>query len=309
MAEEDKKEEEIGSFYMGRRPPQPPKRILPPGVLTLFALAALGGIIWYAYPRGAERYTNLDVPVVKADTAPIKEKPASPGGMEVSHQDSTAFDPLQKNGAAEAEKLTPAPEQPMDKSEAIKPIASSPNLPPKLDMQVKPAANGAEEIIPKAAEVKPAPVAQPPIAQSVAAQPPVVKPTPKPEPVKMADAAPTQQPQPEAKPKSLTKKETPKKETAKEAKPREEKATAGTQYEVQLGSYREQDEAKKDWQRLQKKYGGQLSGLKMRLVKADIPGKGVYYRMRAGVVSKDKAHDICDALKDAHGVGCILAKR
>src|SRR4051812_9871741 len=117
MAEEEKKEEEnIGSFYIGRTRPAPvPKRLLPPGALTLFALAMLGGIIWYAYPRGAERYTNLDVPVVKADTAPIKEKPESPGGMEVSHQDSTAFDPLQKNASAEVEKLTPAPEQPMDK--------------------------------------------------------------------------------------------------------------------------------------------------------------------------------------------------
>jgi hypothetical protein len=139
---EAKKDEEIGSFYMGRmRPPPEPKRLLPPGVLTLFALAALGGIIWYAYPRGAEKYTNVDVPMVKADTAPIKAKPASPGGMEVSHQDSTVFDPLQKNGGNEVEKIMPTPEQPLDKNQAIKaeeikPIASSPALPPKLNMQV-----------------------------------------------------------------------------------------------------------------------------------------------------------------------------
>ena len=325
MAEEEKKEEEIGSFYMGRRPPPPPKRLLPPGVLTVFALAALGGIIWYAYPRGAERYTNLDVPVVKADTAPIKEKPATPGGMEVSHQDSTAFDPLQKNASAEVEKLTPAPEQPMDKSEAIKPIASSPSLPPKLDMQVKKTANGAEVIIPKAMEVNPAPVAKPPVMQPsapqpVAAQPPVTKPTPKPaEPVKMASAAPQPQaehetaarPDPELidKPQPTAKKETTKKEAAKKEKSKNEKMVSGGDYEVQLGSYRETTDAKKDWSRLQKKYAVQLGSLKMRLVKVDIPDKGVYYRMRAGTVSKDKAHEICDALKGSHGVGCILAKR
>ena len=342
MADEDinkteKKEEEIGSFYMGRmRPPPLPKRFLPPGVLTLFALAALGGIIWYAYPRGTERYTNLDVPVVKADTAPIKEKPENPGGMEVSHQDSTVFDPLQKNGGAEVEKIMPTPEQPMDKeqalkSEEIKPIATSPNVPPKLDMQVKQTAGGAEEIIPAAPEAKPPVEAA---APAPAAHTPAVTPAPKPEPQKVAAAEPT--PRPEAKPEmkveakqeeekpkleakkeqvkkepakiAIVKKEPVKKETAKD-KPKEEKVAAGAEYEVQLGSYREPADAKKDWSRLEKKYATQLSGLKMRLVKADIPGKGIYYRMRAGVISKDKAHSICDALRSAHGVGCILAKK
>ena len=332
----DKKEEEIGSFYMGRmRPPPLPKRFLPPGVLTLFALAALGGIVWYAYPRGTERYTNLDVPVVKADTAPIKEKPENPGGMEVSHQDSTVFDPLQKNGTAEVEKIMPTPEQPMDKeqalkSEEIKPVAASPNVPPKLDMQVKQTAGGAEEIIPAAPEAKP------PVESKA-----VVTPTPKPEPAKTVAAEPTPRPEvkPETKPKTeaaksvseakkepvkteSVKKEPAKKESAKKEpakkeaakdKPKVEskgdKVVPGAEYEVQLGSYRDQADAKKDWARLEKKYATQLSGLKMRLVKADIPGKGIYYRMRAGVISKDKAHAICDALKTARGVGCILAKR
>jgi len=301
MADEEVKpgkgEENIGSFYMGRRPPQPPKRLLPPGVLTVFALAALGGIIWYAYPRGAERYTNLDVPVVKADTAPIKEKPASPGGMEVSHQDSTVFDPLQKNGNAEVEKLTPSPEQPLDKDQAIKdevikPIATSPNAPPQL--QINQAANGAEEIIPKAPDAKPPVMVQTP--------PPTPAPVTTPAPAPMAASTP----KPEAKP--VPKVAAPKEDTSDEAE--DIKADTGpANYEVQLGSYRETDEAKKDWNRLQKKFADQLAGLKMRLVKADIPGKGTYYRLRAGVISKDKAHEICDALKEEHGVGCILAKK
>lgn len=337
MAEEEtKKEEEIGSFYMGRRPPQPPRRLLPPGVLTVLALVALGGIIWYAYPRGAERYTNLDVPVVKADTAPIKEKPANPGGMEISHQDSTVFDPLQKSGnGAKVEKLAPAPEQPMDKNQAIKaedqikPIAASPNLPPKLDMQVKQTADGAEVIIPAA------PAAKPPVMARMAAPPPAavsaVPRTPTPAaslaPVKMAAAAPRPQPKlqllpqsaakpqaaapvakPVAKPVPAVKKEAPKKEAAQQ-KPKTEKVAAGGDYEVQLGSYRETADAKKDWPRLQKKYAAQLAGLKMRLVKADIPGKGIYYRMHAGTISKDRAHEICDALKATHGEGCFVEKR
>jgi len=277
----DEKEENIGSFYMGRvRPPPEPKRSLPPGVLTVIALAALGGIIWYAYPRGAEKYTNVDVPLVKADTAPIKAVPANPGGMEVSHQDSTAFDPLQKNGGQEVEKLMPTPEQPLDKDQAIKeedvkPVASSPALPPKLDMQMKETGNGTEEIVPKAEPVKTEPA--------------------KTAPVKTASAAPP------AKAEADSQDEADDQATDKPA-------AADTQYEVQLGSYHEMTDAKKDWDHFQKKYPPYFSKLKMRLVKVDIPAKGTYYRLQAGVVSKDRAHAICDALK-ADKKGCILAKK
>ena len=327
MADEEKKDEEnIGSFYMGRvRPPPEPRRFLPPGVLTIIALAALGGIVWYAYPRGAEKYTKVDVPLVKADTAPIKAAPANPGGMEVRHQDSTVFDPLQKNGGAEVEKIMPTPEQPMDKDQAIKaeeikPIAASPTLPPKLDMQVKDAGNGTEKIEPKAEEVKPPPVAVPPVmepAKVAAAVPPpkveVVKPVPRKEeePAKdYTDYLNADEPadKPAAKPAEVP--------VAKAKAAPAAKTTAATtssspdtKYEIQLGSYREEADGKRDWVRLQKKYADHLGKLKMRLVKADIPGKGTYYRLRAGTVSKDKAHAICDALKADHGVGCILAKQ
>jgi hypothetical protein len=294
MADEKKDDENIGSFYMGRMRPRPePKRLLPPGALTLIALAALGGIIWYAYPRGAEKYTNVDVPLVKADTAPIKAAPANPGGMEVRHQDSTVFDPLQKNPGAEVEKLAPTPEEPMDREQAIKdleaklPVVAPSTVPPPLNPPVKDANNGAEKIMPKAEDVSPPPVAVPP-------QPAVVK---------IASAAPP--------PEAEVKKEQPQEDDATDEatdKPAAAPAASGAKYEVQLGSYRETADAKKDWDRFQKKYAGYLGKLKMRLVKADIPGKGTYYRLRAGTISKDRAHEICDALKSDHGVGCILAK-
>lgn len=137
-----KEDENLGSFYMGRTRAAPqPKRLLPPGLLTAIALFVFAGILWYAYPRGAEKYSNIDVPIVKADTAPVKEEPVDPGGMEVMHQDSTVFDTLQKNTAASVENLMPAQEEPIDKEAAIQ----SPPTP----------------TLPAANEVKPA-VAQPP---------------------------------------------------------------------------------------------------------------------------------------------------
>jgi len=115
MSDMDKKKDDnLGSFYMGRMRSLPqPKRQLPPGLLTAVALFVLVGILWYAYPRGAEKYTSMDVPVVKADTSPIRAQPENPGGIEVLHQDSTAFDSLAKKAPRAVEKLRPASEEPL----------------------------------------------------------------------------------------------------------------------------------------------------------------------------------------------------
>ncbi|MBI3441487.1 MAG: arginine--tRNA ligase [Proteobacteria bacterium] len=115
------------------------------------ALVVFAGILWYAYPRGAEKYSDMDVPVVKADTSPVKTVPADPGGMEVPHQDSTVFDPLQKNPAAEIEKLLPAQEEPINKDVDIKPAKPGLKSPTK---DVKSSPDKVE--VPKVVVAKPA---------------------------------------------------------------------------------------------------------------------------------------------------------
>jgi hypothetical protein len=119
----DRKEDDnLGSFYMGRmRPPPEPDRKLPRGFLTAVTVLAFLGIIWYAYPQGQEKYTDVDVPVVTADTEPYKTKPQDPGGMEVRHQDSTVFDSLGK----------PSPELEGKKAKL--------NLEPQMKAEPKPA--------------------------------------------------------------------------------------------------------------------------------------------------------------------------
>lgn len=263
---DQKNDDNIGSFYMGRtRTPPAPKRKLPTGLLTGVALFALAAVIWYAYPRGAEKYTDIDVPVVKADTAPIKAEPTEPGGMEVPHQDSTVFDPLEKKSGDEVEKLLPTPEEPMDKSQAIQTTESdkpevTAKMAPKmdLDLEMKDAKSGTEKVVAKAPVSAPA-----------------------------AEAAP-------------------KKEVKKtESKPA---ATAEGALYIQLGSYRDTAGAKKDWERLQKKFPALLGKLSMKTEKTDIPGKGIYYRLQAGKVMETRAKEICTELKAANAGGCIVVK-
>jgi len=275
-------DDNIGSFYMGRTESSAePKRLLPPGMLTTIALLALLGIIWYAYPRG--EYTDVDVPVVKADTAPIKAEPTEPGGMEVRHQDSTVFEPLEKNAAGEVERLLPAPEEPVNKEQAINAAAGEkPDMPateePKLnlDLQMKDAGDGVEKIVPVQAELPPELVtpAEPQVA-----------------------AAPTE------------KVETPKSEpTAETVKPPAAPEVSGT-YKVQLGSYREVEGAKKDWAKLKKKYPALLGNLAMKTVEVDLPLKGIYHRLYAVNISEARAKEICAALESANSGGCLIVKK
>jgi hypothetical protein len=147
-------EENLGSFYMGRmKPSTPPRRVLPKGALTFTTLFAFVAILWYAYPRGQERYSDIDIPVITADKAVYKFKPDDPGGMEVLHQDSTVFDPLEKKSDDTVQKVRPKPEEPMVKPEAAKsaPIDKTPH-----ELELKEVSHGSEKIIsaPEPAPVK-----------------------------------------------------------------------------------------------------------------------------------------------------------
>jgi len=77
---------------------------------------------------------------------------------------------------------------------------------------------------------------------------------------------------------------------------------------VQLGSYREKSDVEKDWIRIKKKYAKILSGLKMKSFRVNLKAKGVFYRLHAGKVSKDKAVTICESIKALRG-GCLIVKK
>lgn len=66
--------------------------------------------------------------------------------------------------------------------------------------------------------------------------------------------------------------------------------------EVQLAALRSQTEAQSTWQRLSVKHGDVLAGKAHRIVAADIPGKGMYYRLRVSAGSAAAAKSLCATL-------------
>ena len=74
--------------------------------------------------------------------------------------------------------------------------------------------------------------------------------------------------------------------------------------EVQLGSWRSEAEARVGWGRAVSRAGGALDGLTPRIVAADLPGRGRYYRLRTATANPVS---LCETLQ-AVGQDCLRAR-
>ncbi len=74
---------------------------------------------------------------------------------------------------------------------------------------------------------------------------------------------------------------------------------------AQLGAWRSYDEARQGWAVAQDRAGGQLDGLEPVILRAEVPGRGVYWRLR--VAPKQPLGKFCAALTRS-GLGCIPAR-
>ncbi|WEX07332.1 SPOR domain-containing protein [Chelativorans sp. AA-79] len=85
-------------------------------------------------------------------------------------------------------------------------------------------------------------------------------------------------------------------------------ATApASEWSVQIASQPSVEDAQKSYQQLAQRYGNVLQGKGVNIVKADIEGKGTYYRVRIPSASKEAAIQLCTQLKSAGG-NCFVSK-
>ncbi|MDO8287686.1 MAG: SPOR domain-containing protein [Parvibaculum sp.] len=81
-------------------------------------------------------------------------------------------------------------------------------------------------------------------------------------------------------------------------------ASTGGGFVVQLASFRDEAAALVSFKKLQKKYPS-LAGLSADVQKADLGEKGIYYRLRAGYMTKPDAQALCTEL-GASGQACFV---
>jgi cell division septation protein DedD len=80
-------------------------------------------------------------------------------------------------------------------------------------------------------------------------------------------------------------------------------APSSTGYAVQLGAFSSPAGADRAWQRLQSRFGAQLSGLSPHVVAADT-SSGQLYRLQASASGEVQARAICDSLRQ-HAQSCV----
>ncbi len=317
------------------------------GIALVAALAVFAGILWYAYDWGMGQLETEDLPVIVADTAPIKSRPEDPGGIEVPNQDVAVLnDPVPDPAKPQAERLLPPPETPAppqietlpsatgaEAEELLRPPPETAAVPtvkaptakvalPPDTPQVAPEATPesvlpAPEAVPEAA---PEPVT-PEVAVAQPAPDPPAPPAAPPAPPAAAPAseAPTQVAAPVVTAPVVTAPVV----TAPGAAPVVTAPGAGPGapqaaalpaattggFVVQLISIRSQDRARPAWTKLQKAHPALLGNRELSIQKADLGDRGVYYRVRAGFFAeRASARDLCNALK-TRGQDCLVTKR
>jgi len=119
---------------------------------------------------------------------------------------------------------------------------------------------------------------------NVAARPAQAQPKPQPQPQQVASAAPA----------------------AAQAAP-VASASAGGAYGVQIASLPSEAEAQRSQANLKNKFASVIGGHPIEIRKADIAGKGTYYRVRVVAGSKDDAADLCVRFRAAGG-SCLISK-
>lgn len=148
-----------------------------------------------------------------------------------------------------------------------------------------------EPILPVVEEIIEEPVAEVEEEIPVIVETVIDAPVPEQKPVepKKAEAKPTE-------PKKVEVKEAPKPATPKEV------------WHAQLFSSTDKAKVEKTWQTILAKHKGLLSDMPMNIVRAEIAGKGTFYRLQVGDFStKERAANLCAKLK-AQKQDCIPAK-
>jgi hypothetical protein len=302
--------------------------------LALAGAAAFGVIVYGAY-RG-DTSTTSDVPLITAESQPLRERPSDEGGMEIANRDSTIYDTLDGHAnQGGLERLMPLPEQPLDGPAAPGnvPDPRRPDGTPALtaaeirllhqqqNNMVGDAAERAMSELTTAAGNLPQGAAQgrtstmvltdkteklePPVAGTQTATAPSLEASPlEPQlepvatPLAEAELAPVATPVAEA-----------------EATPAEVKAVAAIKPAagpatrmVQLGAVRTQEAAKAEWVRLQKKFKTQLGTLDASIEQADLGARGIYWRIRGASVTAEQGKEICAQLVAAKQ-SCMVVGR
>ncbi|MEM7171395.1 MAG: SPOR domain-containing protein [Pseudomonadota bacterium] len=316
-----------------------------PIAISLLALAAVGGISWFAYSWSQTTVAQEDLPLITAESTPIKEKPESEGGLVVPYQDQLVLNEVGAEITDEQiEHLLPPPEEPKAFEEvvveevtteefvAVAPAPEAPANDAQGELgQIQEGAPAAAPI--EAVEAEPLVTAAGPEAEvqdpSQAIEAGAIAAEEVPDEIEevlrnleandqasneqtsaQADTTPT----PKAKPIDLASQiqvaevqnPVPQPQTLTDGQLTAVPTDSG--YLLQLSSVKSQSGAQNEWGRLQQSYPGLLGQMNLTVEKAVVDGT-TYYRVLTGPFpTRATADDLCAQLK-AQNQTCLVKQK
>jgi hypothetical protein len=297
-------------------------------VLVFSALVLASGLVWYSV-------TSKDdgVPIIRADTSPIKIHPDDRGGMEIENKDSTIYQALRKERpSAHVENLLADNTQsskngsatPINRDELFaglkthqekKSVVTTQDIAPIKDAVdsagIKPLIT--EQVIqneaPYIKEMTPAPVKEPQIIPVDTIKKSSIE-APKARPKTLSVTPQMNRNKPE---KGLTSllaevqglKTTPL-QSQKSTKKAAPKATQTGNSYIQIGSLTSASAAKAHWATRQQQFPSLLKGYRLRVQDVEIAERGTYYRVQGGPASKESAKLACIEINKRFAKSCIV---
>lgn len=268
-------------------------------VVLGLAVVGFASLAYYAYHSGNQATKDGEMLMVSADESPIKTAPANPGGEEFPNQDKTIYDVIApQNGEKQVEKLLPEPQSPVMPANAdhedddVDGVAATPA--PAAAPAPAPAPSTPATETTTYVSKKLIPVGEDPVAQQKAPVAAIPAPT-------VAASAPAKA---VGEPNFVNEKPAPAKVAQPAPKAAAKPASAGGNYQVQLGAYKSEAEAQAAWKKISATHAGVLAGAPT-IVKADVNGV-TFYRLRAG--SYANATEAKAACAKLGGQACFPAK-
>lgn len=282
--------------------------------MMVVGLGAVGAAAaaYFVYGEALQGPKSDKVPVIRADVNPVKERPETPGGMEIANRDKKIYDRVEGTGVQPTvERLLPEPEQPEPLPSAPEPSQETAALPdvPEADMAESLTPPESPEP-PAAPEGAPLPLQPSAEADQTATIEPTPEAAPKTDIETPAAASAVETPEPPAPPKAEpgTTEPEPAQRVAALTPP---KAQGGNEpfFRVQVAAVRDDKAAVRAFADAQKKHGDLFADKSLYVQKADLGAeKGIYYRVRIGpYADKAEADQICSVLK-ARGGGCLVVR-
>lgn len=302
------------------------------------AVVLLGGIGYHFIGGGSEEPV-----VIQADNQPVKMQPENPGGATVPNQDKAVYGRVDGTlpNAPEQKALISSGEEPVDiaaanenaTSAASSDDANAPLIQPRevetmivrsdgtimQPQNTEPQNSGLQPSAPQATnnnasaatptdgdeiaalaagDGAQAPAASQPATRAPAApapRAPVIPSRPANQPVNVVGTVP---------PRTQTQAQQP---APAQAAPQVASAASAGGYFIQIASQPSAELAQKSFANMAQKYSSVIGGRSVDIKRADIAGKGTYYRVRIQGGSREEASALCSRLKSAGG-DCIVTR-